>query len=164
MFNPFEYMQKMRSRLTKPIRPVIELQKDCSLVNIVTNSIQDGCVVRDLTHDETWLLDPQAHVVAIYLDGVFKGMGHFASEEGVIVDLKKEIELQREITVTSQDGTTETRTVPGYRLIYKGLFSKLLDAKIIEIGSALKLSWGQTMIYLVLIGALAFMMGMSYGA
>ena len=87
--NPIESIQKFRSRMGKPIRPVIELQKDCSLVNIITTSVQDGNVVRDFAHDETWTVDPSQKSIAVYIEGVFKGLGHFASEEGVVVDIEK---------------------------------------------------------------------------
>lgn len=146
----------------KPIRPVIELQKDCSLVNIITTSVQDGNVVRDFAHDETWAVDPSQKSIAVYIDGVFKGLGHFASEEGVVVDIEKSITLEREVEKTDKEGNITKTTISGYRLIYKGIFSKLIDGAIVERGSALKPNMTQTIIYCVLVGLTGFMMGMAY--
>ena len=45
----------------------------------------------------------------------------------------------------------------------KGILGKLLDASLYERGSALKPSMMQTLIYCLLVGLVAFMLGMSYG-
>lgn len=139
MINPFESIQKFRSRLGKPIRPVVEIQSDASVVNIITNSIQDGNVIRDFAHDETWVKPTDAKTTAVYIDGVFKGMGYYASEEGVICNVNKEITLQRE--------DTEGNISNVFNFSYKGIFSKMIDAKLLEMGSALKSTMTDKLIF-----------------
>ena len=146
MINPFESIQKFRSRLGKPIRPIVEIQSDASVVNIVTNSIQDGNVIRDFAHDETWVKPTDAKTTAIYIDGVFKGMGYYASEEGVICNVKKEVTLQRE--------DSEGNISSVFNFTYKGIFSKMIDAKLLEMGSALKSTMTDKLIFGI-IGLLA---------
>lgn len=161
MFNPIETVQKIKSRLGKPVRPVIELQKNASILNIITNSIQDGNVLRDTYHDETWAIDPESRSVAVYIDGVFKGIGHWACELGVTTNLTMDIKPQKEIEIT-KDGETTTTKVPAFVMVFKGIFSKLIDGAIIEKGSALKPSMMQTIIYCIVALAFGFMAGMSY--
>ena len=45
---------------------------------------------------------------------------------------------------------------------YKGIIGKLLDAALIERGSALKPSMMQTLIYCALVGLMMFLAGMMY--
>ena len=157
MYNPIQHIKKLRSRLGKPIRPVIELQKGSSVVNIVTETIQTENMIQDVYRAEAWEVHPTDKASAIYIDGVFKGMGFFASEEGVILQVKTDVQLEKEIEV---DGKKTTIRI--LNASFKGLFSKLLDGSIIERGSALKPSMTQTIIYCVIVGLMAFMMGMSY--
>ena len=180
MSNPFETLQKFKSRLGKPVRPIIELQKDCSLVNIITNPVQEGNAIRDYAHDETWLCDPNTKTTAVYIDGVFKGLGHFATEEGYCINAEKVVEPLREIPndkikenceiVPASELPEGVKPTPGHTIVkglklsYKGIFSRLLDGGIIERGSQLKPAMTQTLVYCALVGLTMFMMGMSYAA
>ena len=166
MINPLNTIRKIRSRIGKPIRTIIEVQNDCSVVEITTDSIRDGNLIRDISHDKTWALPVGSKTVAIYIDGIFKGMGHFATEEGVVVNVENEVKLQKEVKTTDNAGKPIIENKPlGFRLTFTGIFSKLIDAAIIEKGSALKQTWTTSMILIFLFGCMtAFMMGMSYAS
>ena len=153
------------SRVGKPIRPLIELQKNGSIVNILTTAVQDGNLITDKYKSEAWEVYPGSTASAIYIDGIFKGMGFFAGEEGVIIPVKKEVELYTYKT----DSNKEPMIDKDGKLIlieitaaYKGIIGKLLDAALIERGSALKPSMMQTIIYCLLTGIAMFMAGMMY--
>lgn len=163
MINPLDTIQKFRSRLGKPIRPVVEIQSDASVVNIVTNSIQDGNVIRDFAHDETWLKPTEAKTTAIYIDGVFKGMGYYASEEGIICNLQKDVTLEREVDVVEENGEIKKEIISTYNLVYKGVFSKLIDAKLLEMGSALKSSMTDKLIFAAIGLLFGFILGGAWG-
>lgn len=149
MFNPLNILRKFKSRLGKPIRPLIELQKNASIVNVITTAVQDGNLINDTYKSEAWEVQPGTTSSAIYIDGVFKGMGFFAGEEGQILNIKKDVVLLDE----KGDNVTAS---------YKGIFGKLLDAALYERGSALKPSMTQTLVYCVLVGLMMFMAGMMY--
>lgn len=138
------------SRIGKPIRPLIELQKNGSIVNVITTAVQDGNLISDAYKAEAWEVHPESIASAIYIDGIFKGMGFFAGEEGQILTIKKDVVL------LDDKGHNITAS-------YKGIFGKLLDAALYERGSALKPSMMQTIIYCILTGLMMFMAGMSYG-
>jgi len=194
MYNPLETIRKFQSRLGKPIRPIIELQKNGSVVNIVTNTIQCENMISDTYRVEAWELHPETKASAIYIDGVFKGMGFFAGEEGHILSTKiEDIREDEQEGIDQEDllgmevGTTMKvqKDVELYNIVkdkegnpvlndkgewtavriltaaYKGINGKLLDASILERGSALKPSFMQTAIYCVLVGLTCFMMGMT---
>lgn len=167
MFNPIDTIRRWRSRLGKPIRPIIELQKDGSIVNIITNTIQTENMIMDTYHTEAWEVHPDDRTSAMYIDGVYKGMCYFACEEGQILKVKKDVELyepvldENEKPVYNEDGTPKVRQVA--LAAWKGVFGLLLDASILEKGSALKMPFTQTLIYVVLCSMTAFFMGMSYG-
>jgi len=150
MFNLIDLYRKFKSRLGKPIRPIIELQKGCAVVNILTTPVQDGNIITDTYHSEGWEVQPTQLAHAIYIDGVFKGMGFFADEVGAILNVSKEVEA------TDPLGKKLTAA-------FKGIIGQLLDAQLIERGSALKPSLTQTLIYCILVGGFCFMAGMSYG-
>jgi hypothetical protein len=137
------------SRIGKPIRPLIELQKNGSIVNVITTAVQDGNLITDAYKAEAWEVHPEQTASAIYIDGIFKGMGFFAGEEGQILQIKKDVVLL--------DGKGNVVTAS-----YKGIFGKLLDAALYERGSALKPSMMQTLIYVFLAGLMMFMAGMTY--
>ena len=150
MYNPLDTLRRFQSRIGKPIRPIIELQKDASIVNILTTPVQTENLINDTYRTEGWEIPTGTKASAIYVDGLFKGMGFFAGEEGVILSVKKEVTLE------DKDGKVITAS-------YKGIIGKLLDASLYERGSALKPSMMQTLIYCFLVGLVAFMLGMSYG-
>jgi hypothetical protein len=150
MFNLFDTIRKYRSRLGKPIRPIVELQKNARIVNILTTPVQDGNIINDTYRSEGWEVSPDSVASAIYIDGVFKGMGFFAGEEGVILTVRKEV------IILDEKANVITAS-------YKGIIGRLLDANLIERGSALKPSLTQTLIYCLLVGGFCFMAGMSYG-
>lgn len=150
MFNPFETIRKFQSRIGKPIRPIIELQKNGSIVNIVTTAVQTENLISDTYHAEGWEIDSDTAASAIYVDGIFKGMGFFAGEEGKVLKIVKDVNL------IDSEGKVITAS-------YKGIIGKLLDASLYERGSALKPSMMQTLIYCALVGIMCFMAGMSYG-
>jgi hypothetical protein len=153
--------------LGKPIRPIIELQKGGSIVNIITSSVQTENLINDVYHSEAWEVPPDSVASAIYVDGIFKGMGFFAGEEGIVIPVKKEVELYTLMTnpeghiIKDKDGKLMYARITA---AYKGILGKLLDASLYERGSALKPSMMQTLIYCALTGALFFMMGMSYAS
>lgn len=150
MYNPLDTIRRFKSRIGKPIRPIIELQKDGSIVNVITTAIQEGNIINDTYKAEAWEIPVDSRSVAVYIDGVFKGMGFFAGEEGVVLKLSKDV------NIVDKDGKSITAA-------YKGILGKLLDAGLYERGSALKPSMMQTLIYCAMTAALCFMAGMSYG-
>jgi hypothetical protein len=154
------------SRLGKPIRPIIELQKGGSIVNVITSSVQTENLINDTYHSEAWEVPPQSVASAIYVDGVFKGMGFFAGEEGVVIPVKKEVELFTYKTDENKKPIELNGKLVCIQITaaYKGIIGRLLDASLYERGSALKPSMMQTIIYCLLFGAFAFMAGMSYAS
>ena len=150
MYNPLDTVRRFLLRIGKPIRPIIEIQKGGSIVNVITTTIQTENLISDTYHAEGWEVQPDSKASAIYVDGLFRGMGFFAGEEGVILSIRKDVEL------LDKDGNVITAS-------YKGIIGKLLDASLYERGSALKPSMMQTLIYCALVGLVAFMAGMSYG-
>ena len=161
MFNPIDLYRKFKSRLGKPIRPIIELQKGCAVVNILTTPVQDGNIITDTYHSEGWEVQPTQLAHAIYIDGVFKGMGFFADEVGAILNVSKNVEAYQEVDVFT--GGVKTKELKRLYCAFKGIIGQLLDAQLIERGSALKPSLTQTLIYCILVAGFFFMAGMSYG-
>ena len=149
MINPLDTIKRFKSRLGKPIRPIIELQKDGSIVNVITTAVQEGNLINDTYKAEGWEIPVDSRASAIYIDGVFKGMGFFAGEEGVVLQVKKEVEIVDKL------GGIITAS-------YKGIIGKLLDAGLYERGSALKPSMMQTVVWCLMTAVLFFMVGMSY--
>lgn len=148
MYNPFDTIRRWQSRIGKPIRPIIELQKNGSIVNILTTTVQTEQMISDTYHTTAWEVMPSHRSHAVYVDGVYKGQGFFAGEEGCILTVEKEVIDDK-----------------GYRILfsYSGIFGKLLDASLIERGSALKASTMQILIWSFVALAFGFMAGMSYG-
>lgn len=186
MINPIHTLKSFKSRLGKPVRPLIELQKDGSIVNVLTSTVQTENLINDAYHSEAWEVPPEARASAIYIDGVFKGMGFFAGEEGCILQVSKDVELYG--PVLDKDGKPIEKTVKIIdeegnpvldadgketfehkpllqRITFaaKGIIGRLLDASLYERGSALKPSLTTTLIYCALVGAFCFMAGMNYG-
>ena len=93
MYNPLDTVRRFRSRIGKPIRPIIELQKGGSIVNVITTTVQTENMINDAMKAEAWEIPPGSVASAVYVDGLFKGMGFFAGEEGVVIPIKKEVEL-----------------------------------------------------------------------
>lgn len=153
------------SRIGKPIRPLIELQKNGSIVNVITTAVQDGNLITDAYKAEAWEVHPSSTASAIYIDGIFKGMGFFAGEEGAILQVNKDVNLKG--LVIGDDGKPK-RDADGNLILQpitfaaKGILGKLLDAALYERGSALKPSMMQTIIYVLLAGLMMFMAGMTY--
>lgn len=166
MYNPLDTVRRFRSRIGKPIRPIIELQKGGSIVNVITTTVQTENMINDAMKAEAWEIPPGSVASAVYVDGLFKGMGFFAGEEGVVIPIKKDVEL---FTYKSDPAGNPVQDKNGNLILiqivaaYKGILGKLLDASLYERGSALKPSMMQTLIYCVLFGLVAFMLGMSYG-
>ena len=154
------------SRVGKPVRPLIELQKNGSIVNVITTTVQDGNIVTDKYKSEAWEVYPNSIASAIYVDGLYKGMGFFAGEEGAILQVEKDVNLKG--IVIGEDGKQKF-DVNGDPLLQpitfaaKGILGRLLDAALIERGSALKPSMMQTIIYVLLAGLMCFFAGMTYG-
>jgi hypothetical protein len=167
MYNPLDTIRRFVSRIGKPIRPIIELQKGGSIVNIITSSVQTENVISDTYHTEAWEVMPDSKASAVYIDGIFKGMGFFAGEEGVVIPIKKETELYTYksdpsgVPVIDKNGNLVLIRVTA---AYKGIIGRLLDASLYERGSALKPSMMQTLIYCGLTGLVFFMFGMSYAS
>jgi hypothetical protein len=166
MYNPLDTIRRFWSRLGKPIRPIIELQKNASIVNIVTSSVQTENLINDTYRTEAWEVPTEAKASAIYIDGVFKGMGFFATEEGAILTVSKEVDIHGPVTgedgkpLHDKDGNVRLQKIT---FAAKGILGRLLDASLYERGSALKPSMMQTIIYCLLVGGFCFMAGMSYG-
>jgi hypothetical protein len=160
MFNPIDSVRRFRSRIGKPIRPIIEIQKDASIVNVITTTFQTQNLINDSSRVEAWEVHPKARASAIYIDGVFKGMGFFAGEEGVILQVKKDVDIQG--PALDKDGKIIPGELKRITFAAKGILGQLLDASLYERGSALKPSMMTTIIYCVLVGGFCFMAGMSY--
>lgn len=166
MYNPLDTIRIFRSRLGKPIRPIIELQKGGSIVNVITSSVQTENLINDAYHSEAWEVPPESVASAIYVDGVFKGMGFFAGEEGVVLSVKKDVTIHKdaEQVVNGQNVVTGVKFSGNITAAYKGILGRLLDASLYERGSALKPSLMQTIVYCFLVALVAFMLGMSYAS
>ena len=166
MYNPLNTIRRFLSRIGKPIRPIIELQKNGSIVNVITTAVQDGNLITDTYKAEGWEVQPKSVASAIYIDGIFKGMGFFAGEEGVVLPIKKEVELYTYKTDANKQPLFDKDGKPfliEVTAAYKGIIGKLFDAALYERGSALKPSMMQTLIYCLLTGIAMFMVGMMYG-
>jgi hypothetical protein len=161
MQNPLDTIRKWQAKLGKPIRPIIEFQKNASICSIITTTIQTENMIQDQYRNVAWELHPGDPSVAVYIDGVFKGIGHYAGEEGQILEVKKDVSLFREDL--DEDGNRlSQKWIPVLIASYSGLHSKLLDASLLERASALKPSLTEKLIFCgvgILIGILA---GMSY--
>jgi len=162
MQNPMNRIRQWQSRLGKPIRPIVELQKDATVCNIITTTIQTENMVQDQYRNVAWELHPTDKTVAVYVDGVFKGIGYFAGEEGQILEMKKEVSLFREDL--DEDGNRLSfKWIPVLCVSYSGLMSKLLDASLLERASALKPSLMEKLVFAGIGVLIGVMMGMSYG-
>ena len=163
---------------------------------MITSSVQTENLINDTYHTEAWEVPPDSIASAIYVDGVFKGMGFFAGEEGRVLDVsfddlredvkegidpedllgqevgtvaqvEKNVELYGPVIdeVTNKPRKNDKGDYILQRITFaaKGILGRLLDASLYERGSALKPSMMQTLIYCFLVGAFAFMAGVSYG-
>lgn len=161
MINPIDTIRKFQSRLGKPIRPIVEFQKQGSILSVVTSTIQTENMIQDQYRNEAWQLHPESKSVAVYIDGVFKGIGYFACEEGHTLNVTEDVDILREDR--NKDGVLlSEKLIPVIKASYKGLNSKLLDASLLERASALKPSLIEKLVFCgvgVLIGILV---GMSY--
>jgi len=90
MVSPKTSLKKFLFRIGKQVEPIIRLPDDCSVVDIRTNTIRDENIVWDTYKNQGWEIKSGAKVHAIYIDGIFKGHGHFVADEGIAVDLKME--------------------------------------------------------------------------
>jgi hypothetical protein len=161
MQNPLDTIRKWQAKLGKPIRPIVEFQKGTSVCSIVTNSIQTENMIQDQYQNKAWEVHPNDQSVALYIDGVFRGIGHYAGEEGQILNLKKEVSLFREDL--DEDGTRlSSNWIPVLCASYSGLHSKLLDASLLERASALKPSLMEKLIFCGVGVLIGIMVGMSY--
>ena len=149
MYNPLDTIRRFQSRIGKPIRPIIELQKDGSIINIITTSVQTEQMVSDVYRVTGWEVQPGQKTSALYIDGLYKGQSFFAGEEGAILNISKEVKDEKGNTVVFS---------------YSGLFGKLLDASLIERGSALKASFMEKAIWAFMGLLMGAMMGFTYGA
>lgn len=87
MDSPQVRFKKFMFRIGKQIEPVIRLPDDGSVVDIRTNTLRDENYVVDSYKSQGWEIPPGSKVHAIYIDGIFKGHGHFVTDEGVAVEL-----------------------------------------------------------------------------
>jgi len=90
MVNPQTSIKKFLFRIGKQIEPVIRLPDDCSIVDIRTTTVRDENYIVDTYKAQAWEIAPGQKVHAIYIDGIFKGHGHFVTDEGVAVEMKKD--------------------------------------------------------------------------
>lgn len=90
MAYPTNAIKKFLFRIGKQIEPVIRLPDDGSVVDIRTNTIRDENIVWDTYKNQGWEIAPGQKVHAVYIDGIFKGHGHFVTDEGVAVKMAKE--------------------------------------------------------------------------
>lgn len=74
-------------RLGKQVEPIIRMPDDCSVVDIRTTAVRDENVIVDTSKMQGWEIPPGAKTHAIYIDGVFKGHGHFVVDEGIAAKL-----------------------------------------------------------------------------
>lgn len=162
MYNPIAHLKQIRARFGMPLRPIVEFEKDGTIVNVITTSVQDNDFVNDAYHEQRWALTSESKPIALYLNGVYTGMGYVASDEGVVCSITKDIQIDAEKEITKPDGTTERITVPAYRLTFKGIISKLIDGEIIRRGSSLSVSMTQTLVYCALALMIGLMAGMSW--
>ena len=150
----------------KPIRPIVEIQKDGTVINVITTTIQTGNLINDTSRVEAWEIPPNARSSAVYIDGIFKGMGFCVGEEGTVLEIKKEVELTGPVMTPDGKYLLDAHGQPVLRKITfaaKGILGALFDAELYKLGSALKPSMMQTMIYCLLVGGFMFMAGMNYG-
>ena len=112
--------------------------------------MQDGNIISDTYRAEGWEVLPTQKAHAIYIDGIFKGMGFFADEVGCILNVSKEVDVQ------DMKGNKLTAA-------FKGIIGKLLDAQLIERGSALKASFSDKIIWFVIGCLVTAVFMMSYG-
>lgn len=90
MFSPQTSIKKFLFRIGKQIEPVIRLPDNCAVVDIRTNTVRDENYVVDTYKAQAWEIQPGHMVHAIYIDGIFKGHGHFVVDEGIAVDITKD--------------------------------------------------------------------------
>jgi hypothetical protein len=164
LYNPLDTVRRFQSRIGKPIRPIVEIQKDCSIVNVITTTVQTGNLINDPYRVEAWELPPESKAFALYIDGIFKGMSYFAGEEGRILDTRKEVSLEGPVMDGANYAKDEKGNIKMQKITFaaKGILGALFDAELYKLGSALKPSMMQTMIYCALFGGFMFMAGMSY--
>ena len=161
MQNPLDTIRKWQSKLGKPIRPIIEFQKNASVCSIITTTIQTENMIQDQYRNVAWELHPSDQSVAVYIDGVFRGIGHYAGEEGQILSMKKEVSLFRE-DLDEEGNRLSQKWIPVLCANYSGLHSKLLDASLLERASALKPSLMEKLIFCGIGVLIGIMLGMSY--
>lgn len=161
MINPLDTLRKFQSRLGKPIRPIVEFQKQGSILHVITTSIETENMIQDQYRNEAWQLHPESKSTAVYVDGVFKGIGFYACEEGHTVNIDMNIEIFREDRDTNGKLNSD-RLIPVIKAAYKGLNSKLLDASLLERASALKASLMEKLIFCGIGVLIGILMGMSY--
>lgn len=144
MKNPMVMYRTWMARLGKPIRPIVELQKGGTLINIVTTSKETiGGIIQDEYSGSAWEFYPSDETKAIYVDGVYKGQGYFVGEEGHVLSIKKDVELFKE----GKDKQGSLIRIPILSLVFKGINSKVLDAAILEMGSSLKSSFTDKLVW-----------------
>ena len=85
-------------------------------------------------------------------------------EIGQTVEIEKDVQVYGPVVVDGKPKINDKGEIVIKRITFaaKGILGRLLDASLYERGSALKPSMMQTLIYVVLAGLVAFMMGMSY--
>ena len=162
MQNPLDTIRQWQSRLGKPIRPIIEIKKNASMCSIITTTIETENMIQDQYRNTAWELHPDDQAVSLYVDGIFKGVGYFAGEEGQILKMEKKVSLFRE-DLDEEGNRISDKCIPVLLASYSGLHSKLLDASLLERASALKPPMMEKLIFCgvgILIGVLV---GMSYG-
>jgi hypothetical protein len=161
MQNPLDTIRQWQSRLGKPIRPIIEIQKNASVCSIVTTAIQTENMVQDQYRNTAWELHPDDQAVSLYIDGIFKGVGYYAGEEGQILKMQKQVSLFRE-DLDEEGNRISSKWIPVMLASYSGLHSKLLDASLLERASALKPSMMEKLVFAGIGVLIGIMVGMSY--
>ena len=149
MQNPLDRVKRFTAKLGKPIRPIAEIQKRGTILNVITTTIENGNVIQDTAGMQIWEKPADARSIAIYVDGVFKGIGFFAEETGILPNV--------EVIIDAEDPKKNKILAS-----YKGIGGQLLDAAIIERGSALKASFADKLVFAGIGLLLGILAGMSY--
>lgn len=180
MANPQTSIKKFLFRIGKQIEPVIRLPDDCSIVDIRTTTVRDENYVVDTYKAQAWEIAPGQKVHAIYIDGIFKGHGHFVTDEGVAVEMKREIPVPQstatvrpvsmdknysilgKVATVNKDVVLKSSKDTGKVITarYEGHIGTLSAINMIQRGSVLQPSMWSTIVWCLVSGLMgAFVIG-----